>query len=110
MRTAHRSKSARFRLIDKCGGAQASLRLGVVWYRTLDEAHNADGKHIAYLQPGHRPAAGLGQLAPDLYQRLADMVASGHRSTAALADARPLLAAEPRCEPGSAAHRDADVA
>ena len=35
------------------------LRLGVVWYRTLDEAHNADGKHIAYLQPGHRlPCAG----------------------------------------------------
>lgn len=32
----------------------ASLRLGVVWYWTLDEAHNADGKHIGYLQPSHR--------------------------------------------------------
>jgi hypothetical protein len=65
----------------------ASLRLGVVWYRTLDEAHNADGKHIAYLQPGHRSADRLRPLDPDLYQRLAGVVASGRRSTAALADA-----------------------
>ena len=64
-----------------------SLRLGVVWYRTLDEGHNADGKHIAYLQPGHRSSARLRPLDPDLYQRLASVVASGRRSTAALADA-----------------------
>jgi hypothetical protein len=64
----------------------ASLRLGVVWYRTLDEAHYADGKHIAYLQPGHRSATRLSLLDPDLYQRLAMMVTSGRRSTAALAD------------------------
>ena len=70
----------------------ASLRLGVVWYRTLDEAHNADGKHIAYLQHGHRSATRLGTLDPDLYQRLARMVTSGHRSTAALADAGVLPA------------------
>lgn len=69
-----------------------SLRLGVVWYRTLDEAHNADGRHIAYLQPGHRSAAHLGQLDPDLYQRLADLVTSGQRSTAALAAAGVLTA------------------
>ena len=25
-----------------------ALRLGVVWYRVPDEAHNADGKHVAY--------------------------------------------------------------
>jgi hypothetical protein len=61
----------------------ASLRLGVVWYRTMDEVHNADGKHVAYLQPGHRSAAQLSQLDPDLYQRLARMVDSGRRSTAA---------------------------
>jgi hypothetical protein len=60
-------------------------RLGVVWYRTADEAHNADGKHIAYLTPGHRSAAHLRELDPDLYERLARVVNSGERSTAALA-------------------------
>jgi hypothetical protein len=70
----------------------ASLRLGVVWYRTLDEAHNADGKHIAYLQPAHRSAMPLGRLDRDSYQRLAGLVASGNRSTAALAAAGVLTA------------------
>ncbi len=60
-------------------------RLGVIWYRTADEAHNADGKHIAYLNPGHRSAARLKQLDPDLYVRLASIVNSGQRTTAALA-------------------------
>jgi hypothetical protein len=64
----------------------ASLRLGVVWYRTVNEAQNADGKHTAYLQPGHRSAARLRPLDPDLYQRLASVVASGRRNTDALAD------------------------
>jgi hypothetical protein len=62
-------------------------RLGVIWYRTADEAHNADGKHIAYLTPGHRSAGRLRQLDPDLYDRLARVVSSGQRSTAALATA-----------------------
>jgi hypothetical protein len=68
------------------------LRLGVVWYRTLDEAHNADGKHVAYLRPGHRSAALLSRLDPDLYQRLAGLVTSRQRSTAALAKAGVLPA------------------
>ena len=62
-------------------------RLGVIWYRTADEAHNADGKHIAYLTPGHRSAGQLRQLDPDLYDRLARVVSAGQRSTAALASA-----------------------
>ena len=62
-------------------------RLGVIWYRTADEAHNADGKHIAYLTPGHRSAGLLRQLDPDLYDRLARVVSAGQRSTAALASA-----------------------
>jgi hypothetical protein len=62
-------------------------RLGVIWYRTADEAHNADGKHIAYLTPGHRSAGRLRQLDPDLYERLTRIVSSGQRSTAALASA-----------------------
>lgn len=68
-------------------GSLVSPRLGVVWYRTADEAHNGDGKHVAYLDPGHRSSAQLRQLDPDLYQRLARLVASGQRSTAALAKA-----------------------
>jgi hypothetical protein len=32
-------------------GGLASPRLGVVWYRSADETHNADGKHITYLDP-----------------------------------------------------------
>ena len=71
-------------------GSSTSPRLGVVWYRTGDEAHNADGKHVAYLDPSHRSSACLRQLDPDLYQRLARVVASGQRSTAALANARVL--------------------
>jgi len=47
-------------------GSSVSPQLGVVWYRTADEAHNADGKHIAYLDPGHRSSAPLRQLDPDL--------------------------------------------
>jgi hypothetical protein len=66
-------------------GSSASPRLGVVWYRTADEAHNSDGKHVAYLDPSHGSSAHLRQLDPDLYQRLARVVASGQRSTAALA-------------------------
>lgn len=60
------------------------LSLGVVWYLTDDEAHNDDGKHIAYLDPSHRLARHLRPLAPDLYDRLAEMVGNGDRSVAVL--------------------------
>jgi hypothetical protein len=63
-----------------------SPRLGVVWYRTADETHNADGKHITYLNPGHRSSSRLRDLDPDLYDWLSCVVAS-ERSTARLADA-----------------------
>ena len=65
----------------------AAHRLGVIWYLTLDEAHNADGKHVAYLAPASRAGRKLRQLDADLYDRLAEMVQSGQRSTAALANA-----------------------
>ncbi len=64
----------------------------MIWYRTADEAHDADGKHIAYLDPGHRSSARLRGINPDLYERLASVVASGQRSTAALASAGVLSA------------------
>jgi hypothetical protein len=58
-------------------------RLGVIWYRTADEVHNADGKHVACLTPG-RSAGRLCQLDPDPYDRLARIVSTGQHSTAAL--------------------------
>ena len=64
--------------------------LGVVWYRTVDEAHNADGKHVAYLRDGHTTARALRPLDPDLYDGLSSIVTSGQRTTAALAEARLL--------------------
>jgi len=65
-------------------GAPASPRLGVVWYRTADETHNADGKYIACLDPGHRSSRRFRELDPDLHDRLSCVVAS-ERSTAGLA-------------------------
>lgn len=66
------------------GEGQPPLRLGVVWYLAQDEGHNADGKHVAYLDPNHRTSSELRSLDPDLYDRLATVVASGHRSTSEL--------------------------
>jgi hypothetical protein len=55
-------------------------RLGVVWYRVPDETHNADGKHVKYLEPTSKSGAALRPLDPDLYDRLALMMTSGQRS------------------------------
>lgn len=68
----------------------APLRLGVVWYLTADESHNADGKHVGYLNAEHAAAERLRGLDPDLYERLAAIVGSGRRSTAAVAEAEVL--------------------
>lgn len=62
----------------------SSMRLGVVWYRVLDEAHNADGKHVAYLTQSSVVGRSLRKLDTDLYDRLSEMVGSGTRSVAAL--------------------------
>jgi hypothetical protein len=59
------------------------LPLGVVWYRVPNETHNADGKHVAYLTPGHRSASILRSLDADLYERLSEVVLAG-RSVKAL--------------------------
>lgn len=56
-----------------CGGV-SPLTLGVNWYLTGDESHNADGKHISYLQPGATHHASLRSCDPDLMSRLAEMV------------------------------------
>lgn len=59
-------------------------RLGVVWYLTPDESHNADGKHVAYLDPDSPAGRQLRPLDPDLYDRLAAMVGKGVRTVAQL--------------------------
>jgi hypothetical protein len=59
-------------------------RLGVVWYLAPDESHNADGKHVAYLDPQSPAGQQLRPLDPDLYDRLMAMVAGGERSVAQL--------------------------
>ena len=66
--------------------APASPRLGVVWYRTANEAHNADGKYVAYLDPSHPSSRHFRELDPDLCDRLASVV-HGERSTARLESA-----------------------
>ncbi len=59
-------------------------RLGVVWYLAPDESHNADGKHVAYLDPATPAGRRLRPLDPDLYDRLTAMVSGGERSVAQL--------------------------
>jgi hypothetical protein len=60
------------------------LSLGIVWYRTPDESHNDDGKHVGYLQPGNPVGARLRPLDPFLFDRLASVVSSGSRSVGSL--------------------------
>ncbi|MDA8329645.1 MAG: hypothetical protein M0027_00260 [Candidatus Dormibacteraeota bacterium] len=68
-----------------------TLRLGIVWYRVLDEDHNHDGKHVTYLEPGHREAERLRTLDPDLYDRLAKMVVEGGQRSVAAVEAAGVL-------------------
>lgn len=57
-------------------------KLGVAWYRTPDEHHNMDGKHVAYLGGDH--ARTWRHLDPELYEQLKAIVAEDRRSIAAL--------------------------
>lgn len=59
------------------------LTIGLNWYLAPDEAHNADGKHVAYLQPSNRHHATLAACDPDLIPCLAGVVES-ERSVRAL--------------------------
>ncbi|MEP7215758.1 MAG: hypothetical protein ABI782_05845 [Anaerolineaceae bacterium] len=67
---------------------------GVVWYRTADESHNADRKHVLYLAPSHRLAQHLRSLDSDLYDRLAKVVEGGDRSICALERVVGVLASD----------------
>ncbi len=61
----------------------AGLTIGLNWYLEPDEAHNADGKHIAYLQPSNHHHATLAACDPGLIRCLARLVES-ERSVRAL--------------------------
>jgi hypothetical protein len=75
------------RYLTSTHGYLPSLRLGVVWYRVIDEVHNADGKHVAYLSHSSLVGRSLRRLDAGLYDRLAGVIDSGTRSVAALEEA-----------------------
>ena len=57
-------------------------RLGVVWYRTPDEAHLADGGFVDYLLPAGEED--YRACDPDLFDRLRALVMGGNRSLSAV--------------------------
>jgi hypothetical protein len=61
----------------------SSFSLGLNWYRVPDESHNADGKHVAYLDPTSVRNRGLRACDPDLIVRLTKVV-HGRRLVEAL--------------------------
>ena len=78
-------KLALLRWLVASNTAERTLRLGVVWYLVPDEDHNADGKHINYLDPTRPAARRFRTLDPDLYDALTSMMRSeASRSVAGL--------------------------
>jgi hypothetical protein len=75
---------AKYALLRRLAGAKEGhdVRLGIVWCLYPNESHNNDGRHISYLR---RPD--YAELDPKLLAVLQDIVASGRRSIAAVADA-----------------------
>lgn len=73
----------KFGLLRALGDGAPPLKLGVNWYLTGEESHNADGKYVGYLQPGTTYHVSLRSCDPDLMSRLAQVV-SADRSVAAL--------------------------
>jgi alkylated DNA nucleotide flippase Atl1 len=70
------------------------MLVGLNWYLSEDESHNADGKHVSYLDRNNRLHAGLASCDGDLIQRLADVVRRG-RSVHALEESGALPAGAP---------------
>jgi hypothetical protein len=77
---------------ERLGGA--GLVVGLNWYLTDDESHNADGRHVGYLNSGNRFHASLASCDPDLIRRLGDVVRRG-RSVEALEGSGALPAGAP---------------
>ncbi len=78
-------------------------RLGVAWYLFPNESHNADGKHVRYLEEPNRWRA----YDPELYDRLQGLLQDGRRSVKAIQEAGILPDAafhsEPLVAPGTPA-------
>jgi hypothetical protein len=75
---------AKYALLRRLAGTspEQSIRLGVVWCLYPDESHNADGRHVSYLdRPGFAP------LDLELISALREIVGSHRRSIAAIASA-----------------------
>jgi hypothetical protein len=76
----------KFGLLRALTSTEGAPHLGVNWYRTADESHNADGKHVSYLEPSNHCHRALRDCDPELMVTLATVVQTG-RSVAALESA-----------------------
>ena len=76
---------AKFSLLNYLG---VGRRLGVAWYLYPDEGHNADGKHIGYLQNRVKWRA----CDPVVFDGLKDLVESCRRNVHAVASSKILNA------------------
>jgi hypothetical protein len=65
-------------------------RLGVIWYLVADETHNADGRHVTYLDAANRIGRQLRECDPGLYAALRTLVEAGQRDVASVARSRVL--------------------
>jgi hypothetical protein len=81
----------KFGLLRSLTAGERGLSLGVNWYLTGDESHNADGKHVTYLQTGTSHHVSLKNCDPELMARLGGVVATD-RSVTALEASRVLPA------------------
>jgi hypothetical protein len=61
---------------------RSGLTMGLNWYLAPDEGHNADGKHITYLDPCNRYHHGLSACDPALMRCLARVVVHDRSVTA----------------------------
>lgn len=67
-----------------------TLSLGVVWYLTPDESHNADGKHVRYLDPSTRNQEDYRICDPPLYDTLSKIVLAERRNVKSIREHRVL--------------------
>jgi hypothetical protein len=65
-------------------------RLGVIWYLVADETHNADGRHVTYLDAANRIGRQLRECDPGLHAALRTLVEAGQRDVASVARSRVL--------------------
>ena len=64
------------------------LSLGIAWYLTPDESHNADGKHVSYLRQTRKNMAAYQYCDPRLYLELSHIVESNSRNISAIQQSR----------------------